>query len=243
MAELSRGERFKDARTVHNQHGSQTMNAVQNDTGVSASLIADLENDEKDRKVNYIDVATLARHYGVTTDWLCGLADDHHVIPCASNELGLSEESVYFLKSLNDVRTAFDSMIYSAKHTKACDSRQSAQAWNDAIAKVKCLSSLQGYELRCYANLCAQHGLTLVDALISAVEDNYRVIADFYDLQEADPQEWQNADERLTYDDFVRFKVSEISKVIDRHLVNEFRNHDAVTVYYDRITDEIKYID
>lgn len=94
MESLTRGERFKDARTVHNQHGSQTMSAVQNATGVSASLIADLENDEKDRKVNYIDVATLAKHYGVTTDWLCGLVPDHHVKPCASSELGLSPKAV-----------------------------------------------------------------------------------------------------------------------------------------------------
>ena len=98
MCTLTRAERFKDARTVHNIHGKQTMNAVQEATGVSASLIADLESDERSRKVNYMDVAKLAKHYGVTLDWLCGLSEDHHVNPCASSELGLSEKSIYFLK-------------------------------------------------------------------------------------------------------------------------------------------------
>lgn len=99
MKELTRGERFKDARTVHNRHGSQAMSAVQNATGVSASLIADLENDEKERKVNYIDIATLAKHYGVTTDWLCGLSGDYHQKPCAVDELYLAPSVVQKIRA------------------------------------------------------------------------------------------------------------------------------------------------
>lgn len=237
MKELTRGERFKDARTVHNRHGSQTMSAVQNATGVSASLIADLENDEKERKVNYIDIATLAKHYGVTTDWLCCLSEDHHTKPCASNELGLSENSIYFLKSLYDVRSTFDAML-----SEAVPSRESGQAWNNAIAKVKCLNNLDGYELRAYADFCARYGASLVDVLIMAVEKNYRVIVDFNDLQEANPQEWPIKDAPLSYDDFIRFKASEIAKVIDRHLVSEFRDRRDRGTYYDRVTDEIGYL-
>lgn len=240
MRNLTRGERFKGARLDYNQHGGQTMSAVENATGVSASLISDLENDEKDRRASYIDVATLARHYGVTTDWLCGLSEDHHPIPCASNELGVSENSIYFLKSLNDVRTTFDKMLYNAKHPQAGDNGQDAQAWNEAVSKVKCLSGLSDYQLRCYANLCANHGIALIDLLISAVEDNYRIVADFYDLREADPREW-HTEERISFDDYVRFKAGEISKAIDRRLVSEFRNPDSVTLYYDRVTDEVNY--
>lgn len=225
MKELTRGERFKDARTVHNQHGSQTMSTVQKATGVSASLIADLENDEKERKVNYIDVAALAKHYGVTTDWLCGVSQDHHPKPCASSELGLSENSIYFLKSLNDVRSAFDAMLF-----EAVPSESSGQAWNDAIAKIKCLSGLQGYDLRHYANLCAYYGLDLANILLSAVENNYSVISDFYSLREADPREWVDANERITisYYDFVRFKAGEIAKAIEYQIIDEFDKRELV---------------
>lgn len=73
MYTLSRGERFKDARRVHNQHGTQTMQQVCLATGVSKRALSDLENDESTTGVSYLSVIALARHYGVTTDWLLGL--------------------------------------------------------------------------------------------------------------------------------------------------------------------------
>lgn len=75
MCTLTRGERFKDARTVYNQHGSQSMDDVYKATGVSASMIKDLEDDEKERSVGYDKIATLAKHYGVSSDFLLGLTD------------------------------------------------------------------------------------------------------------------------------------------------------------------------
>lgn len=75
MINLTRGERFRDARTVYNAHGSQTMAEVYSATGISASKIADLENDDKDRGVDYREVGKLAKHYGVSVDWLLGLSD------------------------------------------------------------------------------------------------------------------------------------------------------------------------
>ena len=67
--ELTRGERFKDARIVHNQHGKQTMDEVAAATGISKSLIQALENDDKERSVGYDKVAALAAHddLGITT--------------------------------------------------------------------------------------------------------------------------------------------------------------------------------
>ena len=67
--ELTRGERFKDARIVHNQHGKQTMDEVAAATGISKSLIQALENDDKERSVGYDKVAALAAHYRVTADY------------------------------------------------------------------------------------------------------------------------------------------------------------------------------
>ena len=42
---LTRAERFKDARVVHNQHGKQTMDEVAIKTGISKSMIQVLEDD------------------------------------------------------------------------------------------------------------------------------------------------------------------------------------------------------
>lgn len=105
MAILSRGERFKDARIVHNKNGKQTMKTVEIATGVSASLIKDLEDDNSSRSVGYEKVTVLAKHYGVSSDWLLCLSNDPAPKPCAVDELGLSPQiigTIKYWKSIND---------------------------------------------------------------------------------------------------------------------------------------------
>lgn len=228
MATLTRGERFKDARKEFNQHGNQTMSSVEKATGVSASLIADLENDDKDRRVNYIDIATLAKHYGVTTDWLCGISDDHHISPCASSELGLSEKSLYFLKSLNGVNTYFEEMISCFRRKDGNGQNIAAKKWRDSVNEITCFKNIP--DDGPYSALLALHCLELIDILISTVADNYEVMADFYELRELDPRKWA-AEERISHYDFVRFKASQIAEAINRRLVEECRNHDEHIVY------------
>lgn len=87
---LTRGERFKDARIVHNQHGKQTMDEVAAATGINKSLIQALENDDNDRDVGYIKVATLAAHYRVTADFLLGFTNDPHPQRTAIDDLGIT---------------------------------------------------------------------------------------------------------------------------------------------------------
>ena len=87
---LTRAERFKDARVVHNQHGKQTMDEVAIKTGISKSMIQVLEDDSIKRSVGYDKVVTLARHYGVTTDYLLELTNDPAPQRCAVDDLGLS---------------------------------------------------------------------------------------------------------------------------------------------------------
>lgn len=87
---LTRGERFKDARIVHNQHGKQTMDEVEAETGIKKSLIQALENDESSRDVGYVKVAALAAHYRVTTDFLLGFTNDPHPQRTAIDDLGIT---------------------------------------------------------------------------------------------------------------------------------------------------------
>lgn len=100
MARLTRGERFKDARVVHNQHKKQTMDEVSAATGVSKSLIQSLEDDSVNRSVGYDKVAKLAEHYGVTTDYLLCLTDDPHRQPAATDDLGLSAKAVKKIRNM-----------------------------------------------------------------------------------------------------------------------------------------------
>lgn len=100
MARLTRGERFKDARIVHNQHKKQTMDEVSAATGVSKSLIQSLEDDTLNRSVGYDKVAKLAEHYGVTTDYLLSFTEDPQRNPAAADELGLSAKAIKTLSIL-----------------------------------------------------------------------------------------------------------------------------------------------
>lgn len=238
MCTLTRAERFKDARTVHNIHGKQTMNAVQEATGVSASLIADLESDERSRKVNYMDVAKLAKHYGVTLDWLCGLSEDHHVNPCASSELGLSEKSIYFLNNLHIIDTSFK-IITHPKQYVADDMQEATQVWNAAIEKMNVPNGYDNSSLSRFANLYAANAPALVDLLVSAIEKNHQIILDFDDLKEAQQEPWEVEKERISHYDFVRFKSAEISKAINSFLVSEFARS---CIYHDKIADGFGYL-
>lgn len=70
MVITTRAERFESARTEFNVHGSQSIAEVAKATKIQASMISDLENNDKSRGVSYEAVATLAKHYGV----FCGLS-------------------------------------------------------------------------------------------------------------------------------------------------------------------------
>ncbi len=102
MIVLSRGERFKDARTVHNKHGNQTTKAVHKDTGIYESMISNLENDEETRSVGYDKIVTLANHYGVSLDYLIGSSNDPSIRPSIVDELGLTPDAVRHIKSYSD---------------------------------------------------------------------------------------------------------------------------------------------
>ncbi len=75
MAVLTIWERFKDAREVYNPHGKQTLEQVTKATGVSESMISSLESEHSDRNVGYKNIIALAKHYGVSIDWLLGQTD------------------------------------------------------------------------------------------------------------------------------------------------------------------------
>lgn len=92
---LTMGERFKDARLVHNQHGKETTGAVEKATGVCKSTLSQIENDKRDPGAK--TVSELAKHYGVSADYLLGLSEV--ITPDATAQAviaytGLSEDNV-----------------------------------------------------------------------------------------------------------------------------------------------------
>lgn len=108
MTILTRGERFKDAREVHNQHGKQTMDEVCSATGLSKSLVHSLEDDESTRSVGYDKVAKLAVHYGVSCDYLLGLSPNPTVdkdLDAVCNFTGLSVEAVEKLSFIREINS------------------------------------------------------------------------------------------------------------------------------------------
>ena len=106
MATLERSERFKDARILHNINGKQTMDEVAAATGVSKSVIWSLENDEK-KNVGYLNVAALAKHYGVSADWLMCLRNERTAdmtIQTICEYTGISETAIEQIISFRDDR-------------------------------------------------------------------------------------------------------------------------------------------
>lgn len=111
---LTRGERFKDARILYNRNGNQTMAEVSKATGVASSCITALENDDLQRSVGYEKIAALAKHYGVSVDWLIGLHDIRSA-DLNTQEIckitGLSSEAVTFLQYLQTSGSGTEKLI------------------------------------------------------------------------------------------------------------------------------------
>lgn len=108
MVRLTRGERFTAARLDYNQHGAQSMDAVHKATGIHSSMIADLENDDKNRSVGHDKILALAQHYGVSIDYLLGLSSCPKVtnaIDQVRQLTGLSKESVEYLFHLKELHS------------------------------------------------------------------------------------------------------------------------------------------
>lgn len=122
MSKLQTHERFKDARLIYNQHGKQTMAEVEKATGISQSLICDLEKDpsenieqqKRPRRVGYQTVADLAAYYGVSSDWLLGLSDVRSAEPtlnAACEYTGLTENVIELIRNNSKIQLVLNQGI------------------------------------------------------------------------------------------------------------------------------------
>lgn len=162
-------ERFKSARTDYNVNGKQTMAQVADATKVPQSVISDLERDpNKDadhptapRKVAYQTVAALAKHYGVSGNFLLGLPEDkkYDIKLIAADRLGLSTKAVsnieevkdradnnpYFRRTLDALNSALGNkqlqtlLGYCANAEIAAEKARTAKEQSDAVKKTHCL--------------------------------------------------------------------------------------------------------
>lgn len=104
--------RFKEARTELNKNGHESVKEVSKATGITGSLIDDLETDtatwekwhKAPRDVGYSKIKTLAEHYGVSSDYLLGLSDQPTIdakAAGAAEYTGLSLEAIRRLHNLH----------------------------------------------------------------------------------------------------------------------------------------------
>ena len=131
--------RFQKARTEYNQHGQQSVKDVSKATGITASLIEDLELDSYNRAVGYQKIKVLAKYYGVTSDYLLGLSGvptQDKNIQNASQCTGLSLDAIYFFEDLKDLPAEKKERILFAVNTLLSESRfdESVLFW-EHIAK------------------------------------------------------------------------------------------------------------
>ena len=110
--------RFKKARTIHNRHGAQSTKEVAKETGVTKSLIEDIESTVgTPRNVGYLTVKKLAQYYGVSSDYLLGLTDTPSVkedIQVVCKTTGLSEDAIGYLKRATNEHYEDRRMVLSA---------------------------------------------------------------------------------------------------------------------------------
>lgn len=107
--------RFKKARTEHNQHGPQSTKEVAQATGITKSLIEDIESTAgTPRNVGYLTVKKLAQYYGVSSDYLLGLSGTPSVdedIKVVFKITGLSEKAINTLNGADSDELDFISFL------------------------------------------------------------------------------------------------------------------------------------
>ena len=91
---LTLGEKLKDLRTA----AGLSLIELEEATGISKSALGSYESDDTKKEITIVPLTTLAKYYGVTTDYLLGMTDnkEHHLFPV--DELGLDDATVEILK-------------------------------------------------------------------------------------------------------------------------------------------------
>ena len=86
-------ERLKDLRVEH----GLTLEQLSEQTGISRSALGQYEADDY-KDISPISIVTLAKFYGVSTDYLMGMTETKNHPNTALDELHLSDEAIEFLK-------------------------------------------------------------------------------------------------------------------------------------------------
>ena len=112
--------RFKLARTDFNKNGPQSVKKVSDETGITRSLIDDLETDVgKQRGVSYLIVGKLADYYGVSADYLLGLSDTPSKdasIQSVNRITGLDEAAILSIKYIREHNPEYINVLSSLLH-------------------------------------------------------------------------------------------------------------------------------
>ena len=87
-ADISINERIKDRRTERGLTQKQLADAV----GIAYSTYGDYEQD--DYFIPHTAVITMAKYFGVTTDYLLGLSDNHTQVNTSIEDLHLSDDAI-----------------------------------------------------------------------------------------------------------------------------------------------------
>ncbi len=87
-------EKLKDLRVERNL----TLEELSIKTGISKSALGNYESDET-KEISHINIVTLAKFYGVTTDYLLGLTENRNPANTELSELHLQDDTIDILKS------------------------------------------------------------------------------------------------------------------------------------------------
>ena len=86
-------ERLKDLRTDR----GMTLSELESATGISRSSLGKYESDEC-KEVSHASIVTLAKYYGVTSDYLLGLSENKNPANADLSDLHLQDDVVEILK-------------------------------------------------------------------------------------------------------------------------------------------------
>lgn len=96
LTELTLGEKLKDLRL---ENGYPSTVDLEKAINIPSSTLGNYEDDDKNQNIGYANLVTLAKFYGVSTDWLLGLSSVERHLNTEYIDLGLNDDVIDILRA------------------------------------------------------------------------------------------------------------------------------------------------
>lgn len=168
----------------------------------------------------------IAEALNTTTDYLLGITKDRRKEPSIYDSIGLSEKSITILRVAQE---SVNSVVDHEKLSKLLPKREIFEGLDicgdiDPETMEQSINAIYQHLSRSFCGELAKYFPEFIDLVIEVSTDNPIVIENFSQIVNPDKQP-VGIERIMSQDEFVRFKIFEITNYINNRLLEWFENY------------------